>query len=101
MPVRTITASITPSMAAMARNQRRSVVTMTGSEIRPAAPSLLSWLANVPPAHEQHEIKEQPPCEKQPHRTGCNNQGCTGTIFELFIGRNASGAARQALCVSR
>src|ERR1022692_1326028 len=101
MPVRTITASITPSMAAMATNQRRSVLTMTGSETRPAASSLLNWSANVPPAHEQHEIKEQPTYEEQPNRAGCNHQGSTGTIFESLFGRSASGAGRHALCFAR
>src|SRR5208282_474272 len=85
MPVRTITASITPSIAAMTRNHRRSVLTMTGSEIRPAAASLLNWLANVPPAHEQHKIEEQPACEEQTHRAGCNHKGSAGTIFESLL----------------
>src|SRR5208282_3906858 len=101
IPVRTITASITPSMAAITRNQRRSVLTITGSEIRPAAPSLLNWLANVPPAHEQHKIEEQPTCEEQPHRAGRNNQGSTGTIFESFMGCSASGAGCYALWFAR
>src|SRR5208282_2259931 len=101
MPVRTITASITPSMAAMTRNQRRSVLTMTVSGIRLAAPSLLNWLANVPSAHEQHKIEKQPPCEEQTHRAGGNNQGAAGTIFESFVGRSASGTGCHALWVAR
>src|SRR5271168_399123 len=77
-PVSTITASITPSMAAMTNNQRRSVLSMTRSETRPEAPSTLNWLANVPPSHEQHEVKEQPACKQQPDRRRRNNQGPAG-----------------------
>src|SRR5271165_4568497 len=97
MPVRTITASITPSIAAITRNQRRSVLTMTVSGIRPAAPTLLNWLANVPPAHEQHKIEEQPTCEEQSYRAGCNNQGSARTVSESLFSRSASGARRYAL----
>src|SRR5271165_2390944 len=100
-PVSTITASITPSMPAMPKSQRRSVLSMTRSETSPAAFSLLNWLANGPPAHEQHEIKKQPTCKEQPDRKCSNDQGSAGTIRQGCHGRFARDAGGYALWFAR
>src|SRR5271163_2324419 len=100
-PVRTITASITPSMPAMTKSQRRSVLSMTRSETSPSAFSLFSWLANGPPAHEQHEIKKQPTCKEQPDRKCSNNQGSARTICQGRHGRFARDRGGYALWLAR
>src|SRR5271154_3592789 len=100
-PVSTITASITPSMPAMTKSQQRSVLSMTRSETSPAAFSLLSWLANGPPAHEQHEIKKQPTCKEQPDRKCSNDQGSAGTICQGRHGRFARDTGGYALWLAR
>ena len=97
IPVTTITATITPSIAAIMQNQRRSVAVIMLSE-RSTGLGLRSELANVSSPHEKNEVKEQPADEEKTNRKAGQNQRSIWSFFDWLLNTSTCWLDRYFFC---